>query len=153
MKLAWWFVTQSNGIENGGDNIGEVQCPTLQDDNPKSGLNWLCLAMILFKAFFMSEDFLQDENLRSMIERWQCLYTPFFLKMSLLEKLTPNVVLVVLVLQLQGINHWSGTFLLCNSFLVVCICIATRALHCCKARYNWYLLDINIYSLLKKDVL
>jgi hypothetical protein len=98
-------VTQSNGIENGGDNIGEVQSPTLQDDNPKFGLNWLCLAMILFKAFFMSEDFLQDENLRSMIERRQCLYTPFFLKMSLLEKLTPNVVLVVLVLQLQGINH------------------------------------------------
>jgi hypothetical protein len=31
--------------ESGGDSIDEVQGPTWQGENPKSGLNWLCLVM------------------------------------------------------------------------------------------------------------
>jgi hypothetical protein len=37
---------------SGGDSTGEVQSPTLQDENLRSGLNWLCLAMTLLKALF-----------------------------------------------------------------------------------------------------
>ena len=33
---------------SGGDNIREVQSPTFQGENPRSGLNWLCLTVILF---------------------------------------------------------------------------------------------------------
>jgi hypothetical protein len=47
-----------------GDNIGEVQSPTFQGENPRSDLNWLCLAMALLKALFgESAEFLQGENL------------------------------------------------------------------------------------------
>jgi hypothetical protein len=51
-KLSSWFVTRSSGMESGGDNIWEVQGPTLQDENPRSGLSWLCLAMSLLKTLF-----------------------------------------------------------------------------------------------------
>jgi hypothetical protein len=37
---------------SGGDYTGEVQSLTFQDENPKSGLNWLCLAMALLKTLF-----------------------------------------------------------------------------------------------------
>jgi hypothetical protein len=37
---------------SGGDRTGEVQGPTLQGENPRSGLNWLCLAIVLLKALF-----------------------------------------------------------------------------------------------------
>ena len=35
---------------SGGGVIGEVHSLTLKDENPKSGLYWLCLAMDLLKA-------------------------------------------------------------------------------------------------------
>ena len=54
---------------SGGDCTGEVHGPTSQGENPGSGLNWLCLAMALLKVLFESMDFLQGENLRSMIGR------------------------------------------------------------------------------------
>jgi hypothetical protein len=38
------------------DCTGEVQGITFQCENLRSGLNWLCLAMALLKAFFESED-------------------------------------------------------------------------------------------------
>jgi hypothetical protein len=37
---------------SGGDSIGEVQSFIFQGENPRSGLNWLCLAMSLLKALF-----------------------------------------------------------------------------------------------------
>jgi hypothetical protein len=37
---------------SGADSTGEVQSPTLQSENPRSGLNWLCLAMTLLKTLF-----------------------------------------------------------------------------------------------------
>jgi hypothetical protein len=54
---------------------------------------------------FVSEDFLQGEDLRSMIGRRRRLCTLFFLEASLLESWTSGVVLAVLVLLLQGLNH------------------------------------------------
>jgi hypothetical protein len=38
--------------ESGGDNTGEVQSPTFQGENPRSSLNWLCVAMALVEALF-----------------------------------------------------------------------------------------------------
>lgn len=37
---------------SGGDNKGEIQSLTFQGENPRSGLNWLCLAMALLEALF-----------------------------------------------------------------------------------------------------
>jgi hypothetical protein len=54
------------------------------------------------------------------------------------------------VLQIQGINQFAGLF--CNSFL----CPSIKLLRHCvvvEAECNWYLLDINIYSLLKNEKL
>jgi hypothetical protein len=38
--------------ESGGGNTSEVQSLTSQDENPRSGLNWLCMAMALLKTLF-----------------------------------------------------------------------------------------------------
>jgi hypothetical protein len=46
------MVTWSSAIESGGDNTGKVQSLTFQGENPRSGLNWLCLAMSLLEALF-----------------------------------------------------------------------------------------------------
>jgi hypothetical protein len=43
-------------LASGGDSIGEVQSLTLQDENPRSGLNWLCLTMTLLKALFCEQE-------------------------------------------------------------------------------------------------
>jgi hypothetical protein len=57
-------------------------------ENRRSRLNWLYMAMTFVEAIvFGSKDFLQVENLRSMIGRWWCLYTISFLKALVLEKL------------------------------------------------------------------
>jgi hypothetical protein len=34
-------------LASGGDCTGEVQNLAFQGENPRSGLNWLCLAMLL----------------------------------------------------------------------------------------------------------
>jgi hypothetical protein len=61
---------------------------SFQDENPRSGSNRLCLAMVLLKSLlFYSEYFLQSENLKSMIGRWWRLCIVSFLEASLLEKL------------------------------------------------------------------
>jgi hypothetical protein len=51
-ELASAFVSRSTGMESGGDSTREVQGPTLQRENPWSGLNLLCMAMVLLKIFF-----------------------------------------------------------------------------------------------------
>jgi hypothetical protein len=38
--------------DSGGGIIGEVHSLTLQGENPRCGLYWLCLAMTLLKALF-----------------------------------------------------------------------------------------------------
>jgi hypothetical protein len=40
---------------SGGDSIGEVQSLTLQGENPRSNLNWLCLTMVLLKILFCEQ--------------------------------------------------------------------------------------------------
>jgi hypothetical protein len=47
------FRASQQRYESGGDNTGEVQSPTFQGENPRSGLNWLCLAMSLVEAFVL----------------------------------------------------------------------------------------------------
>jgi hypothetical protein len=42
----WWH------WQVGVDSTCEIQCLDLQGENPRSDLNWLCLAMILLKALF-----------------------------------------------------------------------------------------------------
>jgi hypothetical protein len=36
----------------GGGSTGEVRSLTSQGENPRSGLNWLCLTMFLLEALF-----------------------------------------------------------------------------------------------------
>jgi hypothetical protein len=60
--VVWVFVTMRNLLgdswivvaasASGGKSTGEVQSPTLQDENPRSDLNWLCLTMTLLKILF-----------------------------------------------------------------------------------------------------
>jgi hypothetical protein len=107
---------------SGGDCAGGVHCPTLQDKNPRSGLNcawqWPC-----WRHCFVSKDFLHGENLRSMIGRRRCLWLfPYW------RSWTSGVVLVVVVLLLQEIDHCSGTFLFCNSSSVFLLCASVMPL-------------------------
>ena len=37
---------------SGGDNIREAQRPTFHGENPRSGLNWLCLTVVLLETLF-----------------------------------------------------------------------------------------------------
>jgi hypothetical protein len=46
----FWVSQQQN--ESGGESICEVQSLAFQGENPRSGLNWLCLVMSLLKALF-----------------------------------------------------------------------------------------------------
>lgn len=110
-ELAWWYVTWSNDIVNGGDNTEEVQSLTFQSENSRSGLNWLCLAMALLKTLFCERVLW---NLRSMIGRQQrtaCALFPSWM-CRFWRNWTSGAVLVVLVLLLQEIDHYSGTSLL-----------------------------------------
>jgi hypothetical protein len=52
VELAWSFVTSNSDLFCGGDCTGEVQSSIFQGENPRSSLNWLCLAMFLLKALF-----------------------------------------------------------------------------------------------------
>jgi hypothetical protein len=65
----------------------ELQSLIFQGENPRCDLKLLCLTMALLKTLFERNDFLQDENLRSMIGQRQRLCIVFFLEASLLEKL------------------------------------------------------------------
>jgi hypothetical protein len=46
------FSVPQQQYESGGDSTGEVQSLDFQGENPRSGLNWLYLAMTLLKALF-----------------------------------------------------------------------------------------------------
>jgi hypothetical protein len=68
----------------------EVHSLIFQGENSRSDFNWLCLAMSLtrcWRYYFESEDFLEGENLRSLIGRRWCLCSVPFLEASLLEKM------------------------------------------------------------------
>jgi hypothetical protein len=130
-ELASWFVTCCSDMVSGGDR--EVQGLTLEGENPRSGLNWLCLTK---RHYFVSADF---------FSRWKpTVYdraTTVLVHCSLLRGVafwtcwTFGVILVVLVLMLQGIYQCSGafSFSVIHFFWAVCIRIATRALRCCRS--------------------
>jgi hypothetical protein len=66
------FRDSQQWYESVGVSIGEVQSSTFQGENPRSGLNWLCLTMILLEASFESGDYLQGRNLKSFVgRRWR----------------------------------------------------------------------------------
>jgi hypothetical protein len=50
VELAWGFVTSNNDLFVG--TTGEVQSFIFWGENPRSSLNWLCVAMFLLKALF-----------------------------------------------------------------------------------------------------
>ena len=76
---------------------------------------------------FKSEDYLRGENLRSGDDGVGAHFSP--LRRRFWKIWTSGVVLVELVLQLQGLEHCSGTFfLVSSSFLAVCIRHVIRAL-------------------------
>jgi hypothetical protein len=49
--LVFWVSHQQYVSGNG--NTGEFQIFTFQDENLRSGINWLCLEMTLLKALFL----------------------------------------------------------------------------------------------------
>ena len=47
------FRVSQQQYASGGDNTCEVQSLTFQDENPRSGLKWLCLAMTLSEGIVL----------------------------------------------------------------------------------------------------
>jgi len=92
---------------------------------------------------FESVDFLQGDNLRSMIgddgvcalfSSWRC---------RSCRSWTSGAVLVVVVLLFQQMGHCSGTSLFCNSSLFFWLCISVWPLGQCvvaEVVCNWYLM-------------
>jgi hypothetical protein len=136
-ELASWFLTCSSDMVSGGFSTWEVQGPNFQGENTQ-GLALIGCAWQLscWRRCFVSTDF--SPGWKSKI------YDPammVFVHGCLLggvafwRSWTFGAILVVLVLMLQGIYHCSGAFsfsVILLPFLVVCIRIATRALHCCR---------------------
>jgi hypothetical protein len=109
-ELAWWFMTWSSGMLVGA--TAQEKCVVLSFWVKIEGLASICCACQCpyWRLCFESEDFLQGENLWSMIGRWRWSCPVSFLEALLLEKLDLSDVLVVLVLLLQGIDHSSRIF-------------------------------------------
>ena len=115
-ELAVWCVTRSNSCL--WEDTTHKEFPVLPCRVKIQGLaligcawQWPC-----WRHCFASEDFLQGENLWSLIGQRRRLCIVAFLKALLLEWRTSGVVLVVSVSLLWGIVLCSGTFLFCNSF-------------------------------------
>jgi hypothetical protein len=73
---------------------------------------------------------------------------------SLLGKMDFGAVLVGFGSPRQGIDLCSGNFLLCNSSSFFWLCASILPLGkyiVAEVDCNWYLLDINMYSLLKNE--
>jgi hypothetical protein len=87
VELAWWLMTRSSGFESGATS--QERSKVLPCRVKIQGLalvdctwQWPC-----WRHCFVSGDFLQGENLRSVIGRWRCVCTVSFLKALLLKKL------------------------------------------------------------------
>jgi hypothetical protein len=86
-ELAWWFVTCSSGIGKWGQQH-KRSSKVLPCRVKVQGLALIgCAWQPCWRHCFASEDFLQGENLWSMIGQRRRLCTISFLKASLLEKL------------------------------------------------------------------
>ena len=107
-KLAWWFVTCSSDIGK-PERYHRKSIEFYRSGwHPRSGLNWLRLTIALLKPLFWESGLSLGENVRSMIgQRRACALFPSR-RCRFWRILTLDVVLVVVVLQLQGIDHCSG---------------------------------------------
>jgi hypothetical protein len=109
-----WLVAAA--LASGGDSSGEVQSPTLPGENPRSGLNWLYLAMTLLKVLFsLARTFSRVKT----YDRWSgddgaCALFPSW-RRRYWRSWTSGAVLVMFVLLLLGLDHYSRTFLFYNS--------------------------------------
>jgi hypothetical protein len=134
----WCFVTRSSGMASGATTQEKFK-----------GLPYRVKiqgpALICWRHCFMNVYFLQGENLWCMIDRQWCLCTVSFLEALLLEKLYfwcslggLSALLVVLVLVLQEIDYFSGTFL-CISFFWLCASVILLG-QCvvAEAGCNWF---------------
>jgi hypothetical protein len=52
---------------SGGDCAGGVHNPAFQGENPRSGLNWLCMSMPLMKVLFYERGLT-----RLLVLFWRC---------------------------------------------------------------------------------
>jgi hypothetical protein len=66
---------------------------------------------------------------------------------------TSGAVLVVVILLLQGIDHYSGTFFYNSFFYLVSFVMPLGPCVFAETGSNWYLLDINLYFFIKKILL
>jgi hypothetical protein len=77
VELAWCFMTSNSDLYVGATR--EVQSSIIQCENPRSSLNWLCLAMFLLKHCFESEDFLQGDRIPKIYDRMTAAFVHCFL--------------------------------------------------------------------------
>ena len=99
----------------------------LQRESPRSGLHWLYLAMALLKTLFW----------RTYLRSGCCIF--MMVRVLLLR---------VFITPTGSLFYFSLFFIF---FLVVCILDVFRYLVGAEAGCNWYLRDINIFRLSKKN--
>jgi hypothetical protein len=120
----------------GGPSTGEVQSLSFQGENPRSGLNWLYLAIVLLKALFREWGLSSGWKPKIFDRTTIALVHYFFWRRRFWRVWSSGVVSVVVVLLLLlGLEHLSGSFICLVSFsflLAACIWIAIRELHCCR---------------------
>jgi hypothetical protein len=129
-----WLIAAASASE--GDNTREVQSPTLHGENPRSGLDWLCLTITLLKTLFYERWF-------SPGWRWRRLCTVSFLEASLLEKLDFWCCLGDVCIGATMNRPLQRDFSFLWFFLVMCIHMLVG--HCIIVDLH----NINIYSLSK----
>ena len=117
-ELARCFVTWSSGMYVGATAQEKSLSLIFQGENLRSGLNWLCLAMTLLKVLFCERGL---SGWKLMIGRRRRLCTASFLEASLLEYLISGVVLVMVVLLMQRLELFSGTFSFFYFFFRGCV--------------------------------
>jgi hypothetical protein len=108
--LVFWVSEQQ--YESGGRITGEVQSLTFQGENPRSGRNWLCLAMALLKALFWERG-LSSRWKPKIIDRATMALVHCFpsWRHRFWRAWSSDVVLVVFVLLLLGLAYRRGSFI------------------------------------------
>jgi hypothetical protein len=152
--VVWVFVAMENLLHDlwlvaaasasGGDSTGGVQSSTLQGENPRSGLKWLCLAMTLLKALFYEwgvsrgwKPKLYDRATAALVHRF-LLGGVAFGEVGFLVLFWWCSYCYKKLITVAGLFFFVFLLLL----LVVCIRIAARTLRCCRGYVylvsSWY---------------
>jgi hypothetical protein len=151
VELAWGFVTSNSDLFVGATR--EVQSSIFRGENPRSGLNWLCVTMFLLKALFWERG-LSSGWILKIYDR----ATTAFVHCLLLGGVAYEEA------DLLVLSWWcqcccfkfsisvAVLFFFCifSFFLAVWILYAVWAWCCCRGWVYWYLRDINKYPLSKK---